>query len=190
MAIFQQNSRLVHHTVLTSGITFSVPEQQDFTITGTTSAWYVTDLDISEFGVNEPDKELFIRIGNEIKQVDVWSNPITATVSGEITAVNILDIPIDNSKFYQIETRVIIKPNIDSDTTGYFTDNVFTDYYVGLTFSSTRINTNSTNSFTTTGIDYSFTGTGSFATFSVRVNTLPISTTGVAYKLQYRIWTF
>ena len=60
-------SRLSHHTLTTSGLTFSVPLQEDFTLTGTMS-WTTTDLCLSEIGVNETDQTAFIRIGGTISQ--------------------------------------------------------------------------------------------------------------------------
>lgn len=66
--IINQYSRLSHHTVTTSGTTFSVPTQEDFSIIGTTSAWTSTDLTLSEIGVNEADNKAYIRIGNNINE--------------------------------------------------------------------------------------------------------------------------
>jgi hypothetical protein len=61
-------SRLSHHTLTTSGLTFSIPLQEDFTLTGTMS-WTATDLCLSEIGINEADQTAFIRIGGTISQL-------------------------------------------------------------------------------------------------------------------------
>ena len=63
-------SRLSHHTLTTSGLTFSVPLQEDFTLTGTMS-WTTTDLCLSEIGVNEADQKAFIRIGGTVSEISL-----------------------------------------------------------------------------------------------------------------------
>lgn len=65
MAIIQQNSRISHHTVTTPTAIFTVPVQEDFT----TGTWSSLDLCVSEFGVNEADEKLYIRVGNTVKQI-------------------------------------------------------------------------------------------------------------------------
>jgi len=65
MAIIQQNSRISHHTVTTPSMGFTVPTQEDFT----TGTWSMYDLCVSEFGVNEADQKLYIRIGSDVKQI-------------------------------------------------------------------------------------------------------------------------
>jgi len=67
MSIIRQNSRISHHTLTATGITFSVPSQEDFTISGSGS-WTLTDLAYSEIGVAETDGRAFIRIGDDIKE--------------------------------------------------------------------------------------------------------------------------
>jgi len=65
MAIIQQNSRISHHTITTPTAIFTVPVQEDFT----TGTWSSLDLCVSEFGVNEADEKLYIRVGDSIKQI-------------------------------------------------------------------------------------------------------------------------
>lgn len=84
--IITQYSRVKHHT-LTNEITsppaspeiaFTVPLTEDFTVKG---AWSITDLAVSEFGILEGSSELFIRIGDEIKQV-----PLQDSTSGNVAS--------------------------------------------------------------------------------------------------------
>lgn len=68
MGIISQYSRLSHHTV-TDGSTFSVPSQEDFTLpSGASGSWTVTDLALSEIGVDELNNKAFIRIGSNINE--------------------------------------------------------------------------------------------------------------------------
>ncbi len=74
MGIIKQNSRISHHTIFgpgASGQTFSVPGTEDFT----DGTWTPNDLSLSEFGINEQDNKLFIRIGNNINEI-----PFNSTV--------------------------------------------------------------------------------------------------------------
>jgi len=57
-------SRLSHHTLTTPGMTFSIPLQENFTLTG----WTPQNLVLSEIGVNEGDNTAFIRIGDNINE--------------------------------------------------------------------------------------------------------------------------
>lgn len=65
--IISQYSRISHHTI-TDGATFSVPSQEDFTLEGLTGSWTPYDLVLSEIGVDESNKRVFIRIDDEIKE--------------------------------------------------------------------------------------------------------------------------
>lgn len=66
MGIVSQYSRIAHHTLFgLTGSTFSVPASEDFT----DGSWTIYDLALSEFGVNEEDKKLYIRIKDEIKEI-------------------------------------------------------------------------------------------------------------------------
>lgn len=70
MGKITQYSRLSHHTIAGSasaGLTFSVPLQEDFT----DGSWTPYDLALSEIGVNEQDKRVFIRIGDTIEELGV-----------------------------------------------------------------------------------------------------------------------
>ena len=66
--IIQQNSRISHHTT-TTGETFSVPSQEDFTTTNVAIApWTANDLALSEIGVDEANNRVFIRVGSNINE--------------------------------------------------------------------------------------------------------------------------
>jgi hypothetical protein len=67
MSLITQYSRISHHTISPSGTTFTVPSQEDFT--STSSPWSITDLALSEFGVNQSDNKLYVRIGSNINEV-------------------------------------------------------------------------------------------------------------------------
>ena len=70
MGKITQYSRLSHHTIAGSasaGLTFSVPAQEDFT----DGSWTPFDLALSEIGVNEQDKRVYIRIGDTIEELGV-----------------------------------------------------------------------------------------------------------------------
>lgn len=67
-----QLSRIHHHTLTLSNATFSVPTQEDFTLpVGASGSWTANDLCLSEFGINEPDNKLYIRIGDNINEVNL-----------------------------------------------------------------------------------------------------------------------
>lgn len=74
-------SRLSHHTISgtgSSGLTFSVPSSEDFT----DGSWTNFDLALSEIGVNEQDKRVYIRIDDEIKEFQL----VGSTSSGDTLA--------------------------------------------------------------------------------------------------------
>ena len=77
MSLITQYSRISHHTITPSGTTFTVPSQEDFT--SSTSPWTTTDLALSEFGVNEADNKLYVRIGTHINEVFLNGNELTFT---------------------------------------------------------------------------------------------------------------
>ena len=106
MAIIAQYSRLSHHTIL-DGLTFSVPSQEDFTISGSGS-WTQYDLALSEIGVDELGNKAFIRVGstiNEIAFVGSTSSPTslidtlgyTASTTNA-TPLNVVTFTIPNNK--------------------------------------------------------------------------------------------
>lgn len=96
--IYKANARIKHHTITGQGLTFSIPTNDDFTTTATSSnglLWSKTDLLPSEFGINNDDKVLSLRIDNEIRQIDCWTNPIVKTFSTTGSGTySIADIPI------------------------------------------------------------------------------------------------
>ena len=68
MSKITQYSRLSHHTLSGSAsATFSVPPSEDFT----DGTWNVngTELALSEIGINEDSKKAYIRINDEIKEI-------------------------------------------------------------------------------------------------------------------------
>lgn len=67
MAKITQYSRISHHTLAGSAsATFSVPTSDDFT----DGSWTPNDLALSEIGVNEDAGKAYIRIGNDIKELE------------------------------------------------------------------------------------------------------------------------
>ena len=62
MAIIQQNSRIAHHRLSTTGSIFTVPSTTDFT----DSSWLSTDLLVGELGINITDDRIFFRTTNGI----------------------------------------------------------------------------------------------------------------------------
>ena len=81
--------RISHHTI-TTGATFSVPPQEDFTAVGA-SAWTPNDLALSEIGVDELNNKAFIRIGSVINEFSfggaTFSSFQTISYSSLLTAI-------------------------------------------------------------------------------------------------------
>lgn len=112
MAIIAQYSRLSHHTIL-DGLTFSVPSQEDFTISGSGS-WTKYDLALSEIGVDELGNKAYIRIGSSINEF-VFSTStqsigldfinFTASTTND-TPLNLFSITsdIDSVTWFEIHT--------------------------------------------------------------------------------------
>ena len=87
MAKITQYSRISHHTIygLAPGATFSVPLSEDFT----DGTWTSKDLALSEIGVNESDKRAYIRIDDEIKEIQLAGGTSSAeTLSTTLVAGN------------------------------------------------------------------------------------------------------
>jgi hypothetical protein len=81
MSKIVQYSRISHHTIggtASSGLTFSTPLSEDFT----DGSWTNFDLALSEIGVNEQDKRVYIRIDDEIKELQLAGS----TFSGDTLA--------------------------------------------------------------------------------------------------------
>jgi hypothetical protein len=79
--IQEQYSRISHHTSSatgTTGIPFSVPATEDFT----NGSWTPFDLALSEIGVDEFQEKVFIRIGNNIKEICTDCNTTGSTGTG------------------------------------------------------------------------------------------------------------
>jgi hypothetical protein len=81
MAIITQNSRISHHTITTSGNTFSVPPTEDFT----TGTWTKEDLALSEIGIDQFQEKAFIRIGSNIKEINL--SPLPFSVGGSANSI-------------------------------------------------------------------------------------------------------
>ncbi len=62
MNILKQFSRIQHHTLTNGELQFTVPPNEDFT----SGSWSSTDLVRSEFGINEANKTVSVRIADEI----------------------------------------------------------------------------------------------------------------------------
>lgn len=73
MAIIPQNSRIKHHTITIPSLTFSVPASEDFT----DGSWTSRELCLSELGVNESDKKVYMRIGSEIVELYTTATGLT-----------------------------------------------------------------------------------------------------------------
>jgi len=94
-------ARLSHHTLTTTGLTFSVPQQEDFTLAGSMS-WTATDLMESEIGVNEGDGTAFIRIGTEIRQFNfsTASTPLQKSlIDTYLTRTDTVEVDIQDVNF-------------------------------------------------------------------------------------------
>jgi hypothetical protein len=70
--VITQYSRMSQHTIFgqPTGASFSIPTDEDFT----NGSWSIYDLALSEIGVNETDKRVFIRIDDEIKEFQLGSS--------------------------------------------------------------------------------------------------------------------
>ena len=69
-----------------AGLTFSIPAQEDFT----DGSWTPYDLALSEIGVNEEDKKVYIRINDEIKEFGLYGSGSTLGVTpswGQVLSV-------------------------------------------------------------------------------------------------------
>jgi len=77
MSLITQYSRISHHTLSISGLTgsttFSVPSTEDFT----DGSWTIYDLALSEIGVDEDRGRAFIRIGSDVKELQLSASGST-----------------------------------------------------------------------------------------------------------------
>jgi hypothetical protein len=115
MAIIAQYSRLSNHTIL-DGLTFSIPSQEDFTISGSGS-WTKYDLALSEIGVDELGNKAYIRIGNSINEFvfststqSIGLDFINFTASTtNATPNNVLSLSSDNDTvtWFEIHTTAL-----------------------------------------------------------------------------------
>lgn len=90
--MIQQNSTIQHHSVGTSSISFSVPVSEDFT----DGTWNINgeELCISEIGVNNDSKKVYIRIDDEIKEF---------IYEGTTDFLNYISIKSDGSTYSQTD---------------------------------------------------------------------------------------
>jgi hypothetical protein len=98
MGIIVQNSRVSHHTITQPGLTFSIPEQEDFTLNGTQS-WQSNGAELcySEIGVNEIDERVFIRVGESIKEFQFTTastNLQTSLTETQLTRTDTVEVDI------------------------------------------------------------------------------------------------
>ncbi len=103
MGIITQYSRIQHHTLTTTGNTFSVPVTEDFT----SGQWTKTDLAQSEIGVDQANNKAFIRIGSNINEINLGTGSTSSTLwSGGTGAYSIKQInpsaPIEASGDYSV----------------------------------------------------------------------------------------
>jgi hypothetical protein len=79
MAKITQYSRISHHTITGSAsAVYTIPASEDFT----DGTWKVTDLALSEIGINEDAKTAYIRINDEIKEFGWYGSSGGGTGSG------------------------------------------------------------------------------------------------------------
>lgn len=120
MSKVTQFSRISHHTIAGSasaGLTFSVPPQEDFT----DGSWTPYDLALSEIGVNEQDKRVYIRVDDEIKEFQLLGSTFSGdtlaqvlvngnTTGGSDIEVSLGDKIISNSNLnVKVDNQFIIK---------------------------------------------------------------------------------
>lgn len=81
--IYKQSSRLLHHTITTTAsFTFSVPSSED------PSTWISYDLGLSEIGVREATKQVYIRVGSDIVELTNQCGCTGSTGSSPTQSVN------------------------------------------------------------------------------------------------------
>jgi hypothetical protein len=87
MGLIKQYSRISHHTLSQANLStgdpepFTVPVSEDFT----DGSWTPRDLALSEIGVVEDEKRIFIRVDNEIREF--LTGPVGGIVPGNSTDV-------------------------------------------------------------------------------------------------------
>lgn len=132
MAKITQYSRISHHT--TSGFTnsvFTIPTSNDFT----DGSWTIYDLALSEFGVNETDKRVFIRCDTEVMELDLMSHFTASTSGSSVATMSQYNIGTGEVRLFKIEVKGV------SDDTNHYT-------YVADLFGGLRNATGSNISFT------------------------------------------
>lgn len=124
MSKITQYSRISHHTITGSmSATFSVPLSEDFT----DGTWTGRDLALSEIGVNEDSKKVYIRIDDEVKEFQLAggtssAEPLSTTLAiGNTTGVNdiiinsgqvIKDTSGENNLNLNISDDVVLSANV------------------------------------------------------------------------------
>ena len=121
MSLITQYSRIKHHTITTG--TFSVPPTEDFT----QGVWTKDDLCRSEIGIHEGDKEVYVRIDDEVLRIvtedtlpstfPVLLGTVSAnTLTGVWEDIYVYDLPPD-TVFDQegLHLRVGLRTDSNSD---------------------------------------------------------------------------
>jgi hypothetical protein len=101
MSLITQYSRLSHHTVAVSGLTgsttFTVPSNEDFT----NGSWTIYDLALSEIGVDELRNQAYIRIGNTVNKISLYtgstSDSIWTTGSTGVSSIKAINSSTTNA---------------------------------------------------------------------------------------------
>jgi len=113
-----QYSRISHHTValsattLFTGSTFTVPGSELIDDT-----WSIYDLALSEIGVDEFRDKAYIRIGSNIKELNLGTGTTTPTLTQVLTAGNITsgkDIEVTLGDIIKGQTQGVIEFDLGS----------------------------------------------------------------------------
>jgi len=176
MSKITQYSRISHHTITGSmSATFSVPLSEDFT----DGTWNVRDLSLSEIGVNEDSKKAYIRINDEVKEIQLAggtssSEPLsTVLAAGNTTGLNNI---IVNSP-YKIKT----------EDTGYIQ---FGDGTIGGT--NSIVISNGNNGVTTPIANLTVSGTDAYISanatdiVSTNIDSMAVDPSGVGFGTGFR----
>jgi hypothetical protein len=146
MSKITQYSRISHHTITGSmSATFSVPLSEDFT----DGTWNSRDLSLSEIGVNEDSKKAYIRINDEVKEIQFaggtpsGGEDLAATLAiGNTTGANWIEVESGyglSSSIGNITDLISVDPDQINNGTGIFSTNTGTGYYSNITATPTRI---------------------------------------------------
>ena len=84
-----QFSRIQHHRLTQSGLSFTVPSSEDFT----TGTWISTDLALGELGVNMTDDRIWLRTLNGLVELSTVTGPssLWERDGSDIRAISLID---------------------------------------------------------------------------------------------------